>query len=56
MVDNGFFSGSTAKDKRITSTTKNPLSPIGSDDYNKEVDQFIKMTLKMILCIEEILT
>ena len=36
----GFFSPSAKKDNRIAA--KKPLAPIGSDDYNKEVEQFIK--------------
>jgi len=46
----GFFSPnrkSSSKDKQVAgsqffSETKQPLSPIGSDDYNKEVEGFIK--------------
>ena len=38
----GFFSPSANKDNRIGANTKKPLSPIGSDDYNKEVEAFIK--------------
>ena len=37
----GFFSPSAKKDNRIAAN-KQPLAPIGSDDYNKEVEQFIK--------------
>ena len=38
----GFFSPNAKKDNRIAANTKKPLSPIGSDDYNKEVEAFIK--------------
>ena len=46
----GFFSPNkklSSKDKRVAgsqffSETKQPLSPIGSDDYNKEVEGFVK--------------
>lgn len=48
--EGGFFSPnrkSSSKDKRVAgsqffSETKQPLSPIGSDDYNKEVEGFVK--------------
>ena len=40
--EGGFFSPSAKKDNRIASTTKKPLSPIGSDAYNKEVEGFIQ--------------
>ena len=40
--EGGFFSPSANKDNRIGANTKKPLSPIGSDAYNKEVEGFIK--------------
>ena len=40
--EGGFFSPSAKKDNRIGSNIKKPLSPIGSDDYNKEVEGFIQ--------------
>ena len=40
--EGGFFSPSAKKDNRIAGLTKKPLSPIGSDDYNKEVEGFIQ--------------
>ena len=40
--EGGFFSPSANKDNRIGANTKKPLSPIGSDAYNKEVEGFIQ--------------
>lgn len=40
--EGGFFSPSAKRDNRIAGVTKKPLSPIGSDDYNKEVEGFIQ--------------
>ena len=40
--EGGFFSPSAKRDNRIGANTKKPLSPIGSDDYNKEVEGFIQ--------------
>ena len=50
MAKVDFFSPnrkSSSKDKQVAdsqffSQTKQPLSPIGSDDYNKEVEGFVK--------------
>ena len=42
MARGDFFSGSAKKDNRIAGVTKKPLSPIGSDAYNKEVEGFIR--------------
>ena len=42
MARGDFFSGSAKKDNRIGAATKKPLSPIGSDAYNKEVEGFIQ--------------
>ena len=50
MAKGDFFSPnrkSSSKDKQVAgsqffSETKQPLSPIGSDDYNKEVEGFVK--------------
>tara|TARA_A100001388_G_scaffold35479_1_gene22659 strand:+ start:446 stop:2218 length:1773 start_codon:yes stop_codon:yes gene_type:complete len=38
----GFFSPNAKRDNRIGANTKKPLSPIGSDDYKKEVEGFIQ--------------
>ena len=40
--EGGFFSPNAKKDNRIGANTKKPLSPIGSDDYKKEVEGFIQ--------------
>jgi len=50
MVEGGFFSpirgtinrGKKKEDNQFFSAAKNPLSPIGSDDYKKEVEGFIQ--------------
>ena len=42
MARRDFFSGNAKKDNRIAGVTKKPLSPIGSDAYNKEVEGFIQ--------------
>ena len=39
--EGGFFSPNAKKDNRIAAN-KQPLAPIGSDDYNKEVEGFIQ--------------
>jgi len=40
--EGGFFSPNAKRDNRIGANTKKPLSPIGSDAYNKEVEGFIQ--------------